>query len=104
MAQLPPILTAALTGFIFGFLLCIPVGPVNLTIMNEGARLGFRWAAFIGLGATTMEVIYCFIAFTGFAAFFDHGYVKAAMELFRFVFMLFLGVKFLLARDRKSVV
>ncbi len=104
MAQLPPILTAALTGFIFGFLLCIPVGPVNLTIMNEGARLGFRWAAFIGLGATTMEVIYCFIAFTGFAAFFDHGYVKAAMELFSFVFMLFLGVKFLLARTVQASV
>src|SRR5258708_23783891 len=44
-----------------------------------------------------MEVIYCGLAFTGFASFFSHGYVKAAMELFSFVFMLFLGVKFLLA-------
>ena len=36
-----PILLAALTGFISGMLLSIPVGPVNLTIMNEGARNGF---------------------------------------------------------------
>jgi len=53
----------------------------------------------IGLGATAMEVIYCFIAFTGLASFFSRGYVKAAMELFSFVFMLFLGIKFLLAKS-----
>jgi threonine/homoserine/homoserine lactone efflux protein len=94
-----PILLAALTGFISGLILSIPVGPVNLTIMNEGARRGFIWACLIGLGATTMEVVYCFIAFTGFASFFTKGYIKAAMELFSFVFMLFLGVKFLMAKS-----
>jgi len=41
MLELPPILIAGLTGFISGLLLSIPVGPVNLTIMNEGARRGF---------------------------------------------------------------
>ena len=97
MFHLHPIALAALTGFISGLLLSIPVGPVNLTIMNEGARRGFKWAGLIGLGATLMEVIYCAIAFTGFASFFTRGYVKAAMELFSFVFMLFLGVKFLIA-------
>src|ERR1043165_10247746 len=85
MLELSPILIAGLTGFISGLLLSIPVGPVNLTIMNEGARRGFKWAVLIGLGATTMEVIYCFIAFTGFASFFTRGLVKAAMELFSFV-------------------
>src|SRR6266581_1918452 len=94
-----PILLAGLTGFISGMLLSIPVGPVNLTIMNEGARNGFKWAVLIGLGATLMELIYCAVAFTGFASFFSRGYVKAAMELFSFVFMLFLGVKFLLAKS-----
>ena len=76
----------------------IPVGPVNLSIINEGARRGFQWAILIGLGAVVMEVIYCALAFTGFASFFSRGYVKAAMELFSFVFMLYLGLKFLLAR------
>jgi L-lysine exporter family protein LysE/ArgO len=98
MANLQPILLAALTGFISGLILSIPVGPINLTIMNEGARRGFFWAFLIGLGATVMEVIYCFIAFTGFASFFSRGYIKGAMELFSFVFMLFLGVKFLMAK------
>src|SRR6185369_14220019 len=104
MFPLPPILVAALTGFISGLVLSIPVGPINLTILNEGARRGFKWAALIGLGATTMEVIYCFVAFTGFASFFTRGYIKAAMELFSFVFMLFLGVKFLLAKSVTAAV
>ena len=99
MFPLPPIAIAALTGFISGLLLSIPVGPINLTIINEGARRGFKWAALIGLGATAMEVLYCAAAFTGFASFFSRGYVKAGMELFSFVFMLYLGLKFLLAKS-----
>lgn len=104
MDNLPPLLSAALTGFVSGLLLCIPVGPINLTILNEGSRRGFKWAALIGLGATVMEVIYCFIAFTGFASFFTRGYVKAAMELFSFLFLVFLGFKFLLARSVQAPV
>src|SRR3954447_10502973 len=99
MSDLQSILVAGLTGFLSGLLLSVPVGPINLTIMNEGARRGFYWALMIGLGATTMEVIYCFIAFTGFASFFTKGIIKAAMELFSFVFMLFLGVKFLVTKS-----
>ena len=99
MPELPPILLAGLTGFISGLLLSIPVGPINLTIVNEGARRGFKWAALIGLGATVMEVIYCFIAFTGFASFCTQGHMKSVMQLFGFGFMSFIGIKFLLARS-----
>ena len=99
MPELPPILLAGLTGLISGLLLSIPVGPINLTILNEGSRRGFKWAALIGLGAMVMEVIYCFLAFTGFASFFSRGYVKAAMELFSFVFLLYLGIKFMLSKS-----
>lgn len=96
---MPPLVLAAITGLIFGFLISIPVGPINLTIMNEGARRGFAWAALIGLGAVVMEVIYCAIAFTSFSNLFGNRFIKAAMELFSFVFMLYLGVKFLLAKQ-----
>jgi threonine/homoserine/homoserine lactone efflux protein len=98
MADSYPILLAILTGFVSGLLLSIPVGPVNLTIMNEGARQGFKWAALIGVGASLMEVIYCGLAFTGFASIFNQGYWKKAMELISFLFMLVLGLKFLLIK------
>ncbi len=98
MSELQPIIVAASTGFIFGVLLSIPVGPVNLTILNEGAQRGFKWALLIGLGASAMEVIYCAIAFTGFSSLFEGRLVKAGMEVFTFAFMLFLGVKFMTAK------
>jgi threonine/homoserine/homoserine lactone efflux protein len=98
MLELEPILLSALTGFISGLLLSMPVGPVNLTIINGGAQRGFKYAMLIGLGAATMDVIYCTVAFTGFSSFFGIRIVKTSMEVFTFVFMLFLGVKFLSAK------
>jgi threonine/homoserine/homoserine lactone efflux protein len=102
MAETHPVLLSALAGFAFALIFaCIPVGPINLTILNEGAQRGFRWAFLIGLGATVMDCIYCAISFTGLSSFFDHGIVKASMQVFSFVFLLFLGLKFLLAETVK---
>ena len=99
MANLSDYLVPALTGFASGFLVSIPVGPINISIVNEGARRGFGWAFLIGLGATIMEVIYCAIAFAGFTHLFDSRVVKATMELVSFLLMFFLGVKYLLAHS-----
>ena len=99
MANLSDYLVAAFTGFASGFLASIPVGPINISIVNEGARRGFSWAFLIGLGATIMEVIYCAIAFAGFTPLFDSRVVKATMELVSFLLMMFLGVKYLLTRS-----
>jgi threonine/homoserine/homoserine lactone efflux protein len=98
MDHIPPIIISAAAGFISGLLLSIPVGPVNLTIMNEGAQRGFKHAAVIAIGALTMEMTYCSIAFTGFASFLSQGYVQAVMELASFVFMLGLGLWFLTSK------
>ena len=87
-----------MTGSLSGFLLSVPVGPVNLTIMNEGARRGLWWALMIGFGAVAMEVIYCALAFTGFASLFTGKQIKEVMEVGSFLFMLYLGIRFLRVR------
>lgn len=94
-----PLLLAALTGFISGLILCIPVGPINLIIINEGARRGFKWALLIGFGATLMESIYCLFAFSSFSSFFSKGPVEFVMRLLGALFTLIIGVKFLLAKS-----
>ena len=102
MADTHPLVLAALAGFVCALVFAsIPVGPINLTILNEGAQRGFAWAIFIGLGAAVMDTIYCAISFTGLSQFFDHGFVKAFMQVMSFVFLLFLGSKFLLAQTVK---
>ena len=57
MFELPPSLVAVLTGFISGLFLSIPVGPVNLSIINEGARRGFQWAILISLGGGVLGIL-----------------------------------------------
>lgn len=99
MFDLHPNLDAALAGFFCALIFAsIPVGPINLTILHEGPGRGFWWAFLIGLGATVMDAIYCAISFTGLSSFFDHGIVRASMQVASFVFLLFLGFKFLLAQ------
>lgn len=93
---------SGLTGFVSGWLLSIPIGPVNLTILNEGARWGFRRGWFIGLGAASMEVLYCGVAFAGVSSFFGQPLVESFMEVFSFLFLVFLGLKFLLARSLET--
>jgi threonine/homoserine/homoserine lactone efflux protein len=46
-----------------------------------------------------MDVTFCFLAFTGLASLFAHGYIKATMELVSFVFLLYLGIHFLQAKS-----
>ena len=53
----------------------------------------------IGLGAATMEMIYCSIMFTGFSSFFDNPAVKASMEVFSFVLPLSSAENFLMAQS-----
>jgi putative LysE/RhtB family amino acid efflux pump len=102
MFEAHPILLAAIAGFACALIFAsIPVGPINLTILNEGAQRGFRWAILIGLGASTMDTIYCAISFTGLSSFLDHGIIKASMQVASFVFLLFLGCKFLFAQSVK---
>ena len=98
MYGLPPILISGLAGFAAGMMLAIPVGPVNLTILNEGARRGFRHAALISSGALLMEFLYCAAAFSSFAGHFNHGYAMVIMDVGSFLFMLGLGIWFLKAK------
>ena len=99
MSELPPIPLAAFAGFVCALIFAsIPVGPINLTILNEGARRGFKWALLIGLGATAMDGIYCAASFTGLSEICQRAAVKHSMQLMSFVFLLFLGFRFLLAQ------
>lgn len=99
MPDISSIVFAAVIGLISGFLISIPVGPINITIMNEGARRGFRWAVMIGFGAIAMDFIYCAAAFAGFSGLFGSRVMRASIELLSFLAMLYLGAKYLRVPD-----
>ncbi len=97
MDHFTELLQAGITGFLSGFLACIPIGPINISIINEGTKKGFLYAFMIGLGALAMDLIYCSIAFAGFSGLFESRLMRATMELLSFMLLLYLGLKYLLA-------
>jgi L-lysine exporter family protein LysE/ArgO len=99
MVEIHPIVGAVLLGVVSGFLISIPIGPINITIINEGAKRGFFWAFCIGLGATLMDVLYCAAAFAGFSDLFTAKPIRAVIEFLSFLVMLYLGVRYLRARE-----
>lgn len=97
MTEWQDMLTAAAVGLGAGFLTSALGGPINITVVNESAQRGFLRGLLIALGATTMEVLYCLLAFAGFAELFQRPLVRAVMELASFLLVLWLGIKYLRA-------
>ena len=90
-----PILAAFMAGFACACFLSALPGPINLTILNQGAQRGFQWGLLIGLGAAVMDVIYCSISFTGIAPIINHGPAQMVMRILSVLFLLWLGARFL---------
>jgi threonine/homoserine/homoserine lactone efflux protein len=97
MVPVAELLTAGLLGLLAGFITSALGGPINVTVVNESAQNGFRRAFIMAIGAVLMETIYCVVAFAGFAQLFQIRMVQAMMELFSFLLVLWLGLKYLLA-------
>lgn len=97
MADATSIFSAVSIGLVSGFLVSIPVGPINLAIINEGAKRGFKWGVLIGFGAIAMDIVYCGVAFAGFSGLFTTRLLRATMELLSFLALLYLGIKYLQA-------
>ncbi len=92
------LLTPALAGLVSGFLVSIPVGPVNVTVISEALQRGFRRPFLIGLGAVSAEAIYCGLGLTGFQSVLDLPYARSALVLVSFLVVTVLGIRYLLAR------
>jgi threonine/homoserine/homoserine lactone efflux protein len=91
-------LLAALAGVASGLASAVPVGPVNVTLINEAARHGRRRAWWVGCGAGTMEMIFCTAGFAGFARLFDSPPVHLLFQLAGFVVIAGLGWHYLRAQ------
>jgi threonine/homoserine/homoserine lactone efflux protein len=99
MVDVNSITSAVLLGLVWGFLISIPVGPINLAIINQGAKRGFKWGALIGLGGMSMDIFYCGAAFAGFSGLFSTRLLRATMELLSFLALIYLGIKYLKATN-----
>lgn len=57
--------TAFILGLGIGFINSIPIGPINVSIIDTSFKRGFRQALMIGIGALVVDIFYCVIGIFG---------------------------------------
>ncbi|MEI8064483.1 MAG: LysE family transporter [Verrucomicrobiota bacterium] len=92
------LLQTLLAGMGCGFIVSVPVGPVNLTVINNALRKGFRPAFLAGLGAIVAESFYAALMLAGHSSLLDQSTVSWVLRIVAVVVMAGMGVRSLLAK------
>ena len=88
-------------GFLLGLGAAVPLGPINILIMNEAIK-EYKGAVMIGLGAMSSDVIYLFLIMLGLVAFFKQPYILEALSFFGAIFLVYLAYTIFKSRDAKQ--
>lgn len=86
-------------GLIIGFLSCIPIGPVNVSVVNTLINRNFNSAYAIALGGCLMDFIYFMIVLTGLSFFQFTPNVILFFKIAGIIFLLLFGIKELIAKS-----
>ena len=90
-----------IAGIVCGFLVSVPVGPVNLTVINQALRRGFGAAFLMGLGAIFAEALYASLMLWGHTSILDEPRVVLALRIVAVVVIAGLGVRYLLFKPER---
>jgi len=97
------LLEAVTAGVVFGFIVSVPVGPVNLTVINRALRRGFVSAFLTGLGAVTAETIYAALLLAGHSSILDLPIVRDWLRWISVVLIVIIGIRSLLFKEEKHI-
>ena len=91
---------ALMIGLIIGFLMCIPVGPINVWVVNTLIKHNFKSAFSIALGGSTMDFIYFMVILTGLSLFHFSPTTIVTLKVIGVLFLFFFGLKELLVKKQ----
>lgn len=83
-------LISFLEGFLLGMGAAIPLGPINILIMNHALK-NYRNAVSIGLGAMSADILYLTLILLGMATLFDHPVILNSLGILGSAFLLYLA-------------
>ena len=95
------LLQPLIAGFICGFVVSVPVGPVNLTVINQALRKGFGTAFLVGAGAIVAETLYAALMLWGHASILGIPQVVLALRIVAVVVIAGLGIRYLLCKPER---
>jgi threonine/homoserine/homoserine lactone efflux protein len=91
---------ALLLGFVIGFLMCIPVGPINVWVVNTLLKHNFRSAFSIAIGGSTMDFVYFLIILSGLSLVHFSPRTTLILKIVGVVFLFLFGLKDILAKSQ----
>jgi len=94
-------LQALLAGLIVGFVVCIPIGPVNLTVIRYALRKGFLPAFLVGLGAACADTVYATTLMAGHTTILEMPFWRGVMRVVALVVITGVGIRSLLFKEEK---
>ena len=86
-----------LEGFLLGMGAAIPLGPINILIMNTALK-DYKSAVSIGFGALSADTLYLTLILLGIATFLSHPYVLTVLGVLGSIFLLYMA--YLIFKDR----
>jgi L-lysine exporter family protein LysE/ArgO len=92
-----------IAGFVCGLVVSVPVGPVNLTVINQALRRGFGAAFLMGVGAIFAEALYASLMLWGHSSILQtprvfgipHQSIVLALRIAAVVVIAVLGIRYL---------
>jgi L-lysine exporter family protein LysE/ArgO len=87
-------------GFLLGLGAAVPLGPINILIMNEAVKK-YKNGVVIGLGAMSSDIMYLFLIIFGLITFFNQPYILNSLSLFGGAFLIYLAYAIFKNRDTK---
>jgi threonine/homoserine/homoserine lactone efflux protein len=83
---------AVFLGALLGFLVNIPLGPINAAAITHALRERLSRGMAIGIGAAVMDTIYCAAAMFGVSLASDSIIINVVLQLAAFALMIFTGL------------
>jgi threonine/homoserine/homoserine lactone efflux protein len=93
-------ITAILVGFMSGWLISMPIGPVNAAAITRTIQFNNRHGFLVGLGAAIMDAIYCAGATQINAFLLNSPLINLCFQSVGFGILLFIGIKSLRAEQQ----
>jgi len=86
-------------GFLLGLGAAIPLGPINILIMNRALR-DYKSAVAIGFGALSADTFYLSLILLGLFTFLNHPFILNILAIFGSIFLIYMAYMIFKNRNR----
>ena len=91
--------TSFIEGFLLGMGAAIPLGPINILIMNNALK-NYKSAVLIGFGAMSADLLYLTLILIGVATVFDLPFIINTLGVLGSIFLIYLA--YLIFKNRNK--